>query len=213
MESPTKIRNEKLGLTVVSALVRRGFEAYYCENRENAVEKVMELVPKGVSVSWGGSATIQELKLPDRFHAGDYTVLDRDRTSSPEERMAVMRKALTCDTFITGVNAISEDGQLVNIDALGNRVAAMAFGPRSVVVIAGVNKITKTLEDAIKRARTVAAPTNLQRFPKAGVPCLNTGSCENCGSSESFCSQILITRICRPLGRIKVVLTGEILGY
>jgi len=213
LESPIKIRNEKLGLTVVSALTRRGFEACYCEKREAAVEKVMELVPKGVSVSWGGSATVQELKLPDKFHSGDYTVLDRDRTSSPEERTAVMRKALTCDTFITGVNAISEDGQLVSIDALGNRVAAMAFGPRSVVVIVGVNKITKTLEDAVKRARTVAAPTNLQRFPQAGVPCLKTGACENCSSSESFCSQILITRNCRPLGRIKVVLTGEILGY
>jgi len=213
LESPIKIRNEKLALTVVSALARRGFEACYCEGREETVEKVIGLVPKGVSVSWGGSATIQELKLPDMFHAGGYDVLDRDRTSSPEERAAVMRKALTCDTFITGVNAISEDGQLVNVDALGNRVAAMAFGPRSVVVVASVNKITKTLEDAIKRARTVAAPVNLQRFPKAGVPCLKTGACENCSSSESFCSQLLITRNCRPIGRIKIVLTGEVLGY
>jgi len=212
-ESPIKTRNEKLGLTVASALTHRGFEAYYYEGREEAVEKVMALAPKGTSVSWGGSATIQELKLPDRFHAENYTVLDRDRASSPEERLAVMHKALSCDTFITGVNALSEDGQLVNVDASGNRVAAMAFGPQSVVVVAGINKVVKTLEDAVNRARTIAAPINLQRFPKAEVPCRKTGSCANCNSPESFCAQILITRVCRPIGRIKVVLIGEILGY
>ena len=213
MESPITMRNEKLGLTVVSAFIKRGFEACYCEKREAAVEKVIELVPKGTCVSWGGSATIQELELPDRFHSGDYMVLDRDRTSSPDERLAVMHKAMSCDTFITGVNAISEDGQLVNIDASGNRVAAIVFGPQNVIVIAGINKVVKTLEDAVNRVRTVAAPINLQRFPNTDVPCLKTGSCANCSSPESFCAQILITRVCRPVGRIKVVLTGEVLGY
>ena len=213
MDSPIKARNEKLGSMLVSAFTKRGFEAYYYEKREEVVEKVMALVPKGSSVSWGGSATLQELKLLDIFHSGDYTVLDRDRTSSPEERMLVMQKAFSCDTYITGVNAISEDGQLVNIDASGNRVAAIVFGPRNVIVVSGINKVVKTLEDAVNRARTVAAPINLQRFPKADVPCRKTGSCGDCGSPESFCAQILITRVCRPVGRIKVILTGENLGF
>ena len=213
MESPTKTRNEKLGSTVVSAFANRGFEAFYCEKREDAVEKVMALVPKGTSVSWGGSATIQELKLPDRFHSGDYTVLDRDRASSPEERMAVMHKALGCDTFITGTNAISEDGQLVNIDGGGNRVAAMCYGPKQVIVVAGMNKVEKTIKDAFIRARTAAAPFNIQRFPDAKTPCNENGACADCLSPDSICAYIVNTRVCRPKGKIKVILIGEDLGF
>ncbi|MDR1731437.1 MAG: lactate utilization protein [Synergistaceae bacterium] len=212
-QSPQEARNEKLGLTVMSALQHRGFEAFYAAGREEAVNKAVSLVPEGSCVSWGGSVTLQDLKLPDRFHNGNYNVLDRDRATSPEERMDIMRRALACDFFITGVNALSEDGQMVNIDAGGNRVASIVFGPKNVIVVAGINKVVKTLDDAITRARTVAAPINLQRFPQAKVPCRQTGTCGNCSTPDSFCSQILITRICRPAGRIKVVLTGETLGY
>ena len=101
----------------------------------------------------------------------------------------------------------------MNVDASGNRVAAIVFGPQSVIVIAGINKVAKTLDDAIARTRGTAAPINLQRFPKAGTPCLQTGCCANCGTPDSFCAQLLITRVCRPVGRIKVVLAGEVLGF
>jgi hypothetical protein len=123
-----------------------------------------------------------------------------------------MHQALLCGTFLCSSNAISEDGQLVNIDGNGNRVAAMIFGPRQVIVIAGMNKIAKTLEDAAGRARTVASPLTTQRFPTINTPCQETGSCADCLVADSICSFIVRTRICKPAGRIKVILVGKDLG-
>jgi hypothetical protein len=123
-----------------------------------------------------------------------------------------MRKILLCDTFLCSSNAISEDGQLVNIDGNGNRVAAMIFGPRQVILVAGMNKVAKTLEDAYTRARTVAAPLATQRFPQRKLPCLETGSCANCTAPDSACTFIVATRLCNPAGRIKVILVGKDLG-
>ena len=122
-----------------------------------------------------------------------------------------MKQSLLADVFITGANAISLDGQMVNIDGTGNRVAAIVYGPETVIVIAGMNKVTDTLEEAVRRARSVAAPMNCQRFNKQ-TPCSVTGVCGDCKGSETICNQILITRHCRPTGRIKFILVGEELG-
>ena len=123
-----------------------------------------------------------------------------------------MKRCLTADVFLCGANGLSLDGQMVSVDGNGNRVAAMAYGPDSVIVIAGMNKVCDTLDDAMVRARTVAAPMNQQRFCRK-TPCTVTGSCGNCKSPECICNQILITRNCRPAGRIKFVLVGEELGF
>ena len=157
--------------------------------------------------------TIQDIGLPGRLHAGNYKVLDRDRAKSDAERYEAMRNAFLCDHYLTSVNAISEDGQLVNVDGNGNRVAAIAFGPRQVIVVAGMNKVAKTLEDAVVRARTVASPINAQRVPNIKTPCKTTGACENCISADCICTYVVTTRISRPAGRIKVVLIGENLGF
>ncbi|MDR0540381.1 MAG: lactate utilization protein, partial [Spirochaetaceae bacterium] len=141
-----------------------------------------------------------------------YAVIDRDSASSPEERAKLQHEALSCGTFLTGANAISEDGQLVNIDGMGNRIAAMIYGPRQVIVIAGMNKVVKTADDAIQRARTVAAPLNAQRFDTLKTPCAKTGSCADCKSPDSICTYIVTTRLSKPAGRIKVLLIGEDLG-
>ena len=122
-----------------------------------------------------------------------------------------MKSCLMADVFITGANAISLDGQMVNIDGNGNRVAAIVYGPESVIVIAGMNKVVDTLDDAVRRARTVAAPSNKQRFALQ-TPCEVTGSCADCKSDGCICNQILITRNCKPAGRIKFILVGEELG-
>ena len=122
-----------------------------------------------------------------------------------------MKSCLAADVFVTGANAISLDGQMVNIDGNGNRVAAIVYGPDSVIVVAGMNKVVDTLEDAVRRARTVAAPMNKQRFA-LDTPCEVTGSCANCKSEGCICNQILITRNCKPTGRIKFVIVGEDLG-
>jgi L-lactate utilization protein LutB len=140
-------------------------------------------------------------------------VIDRDKVASPQERTELMRKALLCDTFLASSNAVSEDGQLVNIDGFGNRVAAMCYGPKQVIVLAGMNKVAKTLVDAQVRARTIAAPCNIQRLAEAKTPCSETGACADCRSPESICSYIVTTRLCRPAGRIKVILIGKDLGF
>jgi hypothetical protein len=125
----------------------------------------------------------------------------------------MMRKGLTCDTFLMSTNAMSEDGMLVNIDGNGNRVASLIFGPKQVVIIAGVNKITKDLDSAIARARGTAAPVNAQRFAGISVPCAKTGVCANCNSPDCMCCQVVVTRHSRQAGRIKIILVGEPLGF
>ena len=123
-----------------------------------------------------------------------------------------MRRCLLADTFLTGANALSLDGQMVNIDGNGNRVAAIVYGPKQVIVVAGMNKVEDTLEAAVTRARTVAAPMNQQRFGHPN-PCAATGSCADCKSETCICNHILITRHCRPVGKIKFILVGEDLGF
>jgi hypothetical protein len=209
--SPIEIRNSKLGPKVVKALQNRRFDAWYLEEPEEAVEKVFSLIPQGNVIGWGGSFTVETLGLTILAREKGYPVLDRDAVSQ-EDRVETMRKVLTCDTFLGSSNAISEDGQLVNIDGFGNRVAAMIFGPKQVILVAGMNKITKTLEDAYTRARTIAAPLNAQRFPQKKNPCLENGSCANCTSPDSICTFIITTRLCNPPGRIKVLLIGKDLG-
>ena len=211
MKTLTEQRYSKLGPRVVKALKARSFDAYYFDEEAEAVEKIFSLIPKEHIVSWGGSKTLVDLGIQERLVKDGYSVLDRDNASSPEERGEIMRRALTCGTFLSGTNAISEDGQLVNIDGNGNRVAAMIYGPKQVIVVAGMNKVAKTYEDALVRARTVAAPLNAQRFPNLKTPCNENGTCANCQSVDTICSFIVTTRVSKG-GRIKVILIGKDLG-
>ncbi|WP_010253275.1 lactate utilization protein [Treponema primitia] len=212
MATPIEVRNSKLGPKVVKALQNRRFDAWYVEDPEAAVEKAFSLIPKGDLIGWGGSFTVEALGLTKLAREKGYPVLDRDAAATPEDRLETMRQVLTCDTFLCSSNAISEDGQLVNVDGFGNRVAAMIFGPKQVILVAGMNKVVKTLEDAYTRARTIAAPRNTQRFPGKKTPCNETGSCANCNSPDSICTFIVATRLCNPPGRIKVILIGKDLG-
>jgi hypothetical protein len=198
---------------VVKALRDRRFESWYVESPGEAADKALSLIPKDDVVSWGGSLTIAGLGLRERLVQGGWQILDRDTAKSPEERHELGRRGLLCGTFLTSSNAVSEDGQLVNIDGNGNRVAAMIFGPRQVIVVAGMNKVVKTLEDAYTRARTIAGPLNQQRFPAQKTPCNETGSCANCAAPDSICTFIVHTRLCKPAGRIKVILVGADLGF
>lgn len=158
MEAPIKTRYDKAGPQVAEALRRRRFEAHYVSTAQEALELALTLIPKDRTVSWGGTATAAQIGLMDRLHQGDYQLIDRDTGKTPAEKQALMRQALTCGTFIMSSNAISADGQLVNIDGNANRVAALCFGPESVLVIAGMNKVMGDLDSAIARARQVAAP-------------------------------------------------------
>ncbi|MBR5217670.1 MAG: lactate utilization protein [Oscillospiraceae bacterium] len=211
MFDPIKTRNDKAGPKVVEALQKRHFEAYYVSTAAEAADKVMELITKDHVVSWGGTMTVDQLGVKQRLAEEGYQVIDRDTAANMEERVELMHKALLCDTFLMSANGISEDGQLFNIDGNGNRVAALCYGPKSVIVVAGMNKVAGTLEDAVARARHYAAPANAQRFPLK-TPCLANGLCGNCTSPDCVCAQMVITRVSRPAGRIKVILVGEELG-
>lgn len=211
--NPKQNYYDKRGEVLVKNLKSRNFDAYYCATRDEALEKAISLIPTGSIVGWGGAASAQDIGLLDVMRTGDYREIDRDKALNPEERNVAMRQCLLSDVFITGANAISMDGQMVNIDGNGNRVAAIVYGPKSVIVVAGMNKVVDTVEDAVVRARTVAAPINKQRFP-APTPCMATGSCADCNSDGCICNQILITRRNSGApGRIKFILVGEELGF
>ncbi len=211
MTDPKQLYYEKRAQILIKNLCARKFEAYYCKTKEEALEQALALIPEGVSVGWGGAMSAEQIGLMDRLNAGPYHAIDRNKTNSLEERLAAMKRCLLADVFITGANALSMDGQMVNIDGTGNRVAAIVWGPESVIVIAGMNKVVDTLEDAVRRARTVASPMNKQRFPLQ-TPCEVTGACGDCKGDACICNQILITRNCKPAGRIKFILVGEELG-
>lgn len=202
---------DKKGPKVAENFNKRGFEAYYCPTKEDALAKAISLIPEDHIVSWGGSVSINDIGLRP-YVLEHRQVIDRDTAKTPEERKELLRKALLCDTFIMGTNAATEDGQLYNIDGTGNRVAALIFGPKQVVVIVGMNKVEPTLDAAITRARSVASPMNMQRFSKK-TPCAITGMCADCLSPDSICNQMVRTRRCAPAGRIKVILVGENVGF
>ena len=211
MTNPQKERYEKLGASVVKALKERHFEACYCADRESALAQLLAWIPQEDTVAWGGSQTLSEIGAQEQLRARGQKLIDRDTVRTPEERNAMMRAALTSDTFLMSSNAITEDGQLVNMDGNGNRVAALIYGPKSVIVVAGLNKVAKDLDAAIARVRGTAAPTNAQRFP-IKTPCKVTGTCADCKSPDCICANMAITRICKPAGKIKVILIGETLG-
>ena len=212
MTEMQKMYYDKRGPILVKNLKSRHFDAYYCSTKEEALEKVLSLIPENDTVGWGGTVTCQQIGLIDAVRAGNYQVLDRDTCQTAQEREEMMRRCLLADTFLTGANALSMDGQMVNIDGNGNRVAAIVYGPKQVIVVAGMNKVEDTLEAAITRARTVAAPMNQQRFGHPN-PCTATGTCADCKSETCICNHILVTRHCRPVGKIKFVLVGEDLGF
>ena len=212
MEQAEVLRNKLLGETLVKNLTKRGMGAYYCATKEEALAKALELIPETDVVSWGGSVSVKDIGLLAAIKKRN-PVIDRDLADTPEEKMELMRNALLCDTFLMSSNAISKDGQLVNIDGNGNRVAALIFGSKQVIMIVGMNKITGTLEGAIDRARHVAAPINAARFPGLSTPCAKLGTCADCIAPDAVCCQVVITRVSRIKERIKVILVGENLGF
>ena len=209
---PRQDAYDKLGPRVAKALEARHFEAWYFSTVEEAKEKVLSLIEKGKSIGWGGSYTLAETGILEAIKQGDYKIIDRDTAKDQAERKMLQKQALIADYFIMSANAISEDGVIVNLDGNGNRAAAMVYGPDNVIVVVGMNKVCKTVEDAVKRTRTIAAPINAQRFD-IKTPCKQTGSCANCKSPDSICSSMVISRLSFPAGKIKVILIGKDLGF
>ena len=209
--NPESVRNRLLGNSVAKALKDRHFDAVYCESSKDAIDAVLSMIPKKSSITWGGSMTIRDIGLTERLKKGDYAVFDRDDVEA-EKRGDFVKEHFFSDFFLTSTNALTEDGILFNVDGMGNRVASMIYGPKNVIVVVGINKIVKNLDSAISRARSVAATTNAQRFD-IDTPCKKTGACADCKSCDSICSYMVATRLCKPQGRIKVVIVGQSLGF
>ena len=216
----TQWQYEVLGKRAVTALERHGMKAYYVPSREEALGTTLELIPEGATIGRGDSMTLYEVGLISALHAGEYDFIDpyadEFKHLSIPELLEFWRSILLCDVFITGTNAVTLDGVLVNVDAGGNRVAPLLFGPRRVIVVVGANKLVADEEEALKRVREVAAPRNARRIGY-GVPCAETGSCTDCESPNRICRQFVMVK--RDSGeplygepRIHVVIVGEELG-
>ena len=204
---------EEKNKRTLASLEKNGFKTLYMATKREAADEVLKLIPKGVLVGVGGSMTVRELGLVEALiRRGNEVAQHWQAGLSEEERMVARRRQLTSDVFLTSSNAITEGGQLVNIDGAGNRVAAMIFGPKKVIVVAGANKIVKDLNEALERVRKVAAPMDARRL-NLKTPCAVSGVCTDCDAPDRICRVTTIMDR-KPLKTdITVVLVGEELGY
>lgn len=207
-----KQSNANAAATIIKGLKKRNMEGYFCETSQDAVEKALSLMPEGSVISWGGSMSISECGLMDAIKEKNYTLVDRMSAKTPQEKREIYAKIVMADYYLMSTNAITADGELINIDGVGNRVACLCNGPENIIIIAGMNKVVKTVESGIDRIRTKAAPPNTVRLNR-NTPCAQTGICANCFSQDCICSQIVVTRRSGVPGRIKVILVNEDLGF
>ena len=205
-------RNELLAQKVIKGLESRNMTGYYAASKEEALKKALEIIPEGSSVTMGGARSAYEIGLVDAIKAGNYRFIDRENAGTPEEKRKAMLEGYDADFFLSSANAMTDDGVLVNIDGNSNRVSMIAQGPKKVLFIVGMNKVTSDIDSAMKRARNVAAPINAQRFGLS-TPCSKLGTCMNCKSPDTICCQFLITRFSRHPGRIHVILVNDDLGF
>lgn len=209
---PKKQSYETLAKGIIQKLSLRAMEGYYCKDKGEALEKVLSLMEKGSSITWGGSESIKQVGILDAIANGDYELYDRATVKTPEEQRAFFGKAVTADYFLMSTNAITHDGELVNIDGNGNRVACLIHGPQNVIVVAGMNKVVKDVEAGIQRSHDEAAPPNSVRLD-LDTGCRQFGKCVDCLKEDCMCCHVVVTRKSRVKNRIKVILVGEELGY
>lgn len=197
---------------IIHNLELRGMEGYFFEDSASCVQAVLSMMPEGSAVSWGGSASLTESGMTEALRAGNYELIDRAAAVTPEEQRQMFARAVLSDYYFMSTNAITCNGELVNIDGNGNRAACLIHGPSHVMLIVGMNKLTASVEDAVHRIRTMACPPNGVRL-QTQTPCALTGKCSECHAPRCMCSHIIVTRHSRHQGRIKVFLVAEDLGY
>ena len=202
----------KIAQTIIARLKSRQIQGYYCDSKEDARKKALELITEGNSVGWGGSQTIKDIGLMEVIQNGPYVVYDRKKYSNKQEKMEMYAHILQADWFLMSTNAITMNGEMINIDGRSDRISFLCFGPENVLIVAGMNKVVPDVESGIKRSQNVAAPKNAMKLERKG-PCRDSGECTACLSPECICSQILITRRSAYKNRIKVILVGEELGF
>lgn len=210
LNEATKLRAQ----TIIKGLEKRNMEGVFCETKEDALAKALSYIEEGSSVTWGGSMSISEIGLMDAVKNGNYEIIDRSVAKNYDEQREIFSKAVLADYYLMSSNAITLDGELINIDGTGNRVACLTYGPKNVIMIVGMNKVVNDVEDGIKRVRNFASPPNTLRLGLK-TPCSMTGRCGDCYGDTCICSQIVVTRrqSAAMRGLIKIILVGESLGY
>ncbi len=199
--------------TIIKNLQKRNMEGYFAETKEEAVRLIMErFLTPGKSVCYGGSMTLTESGLMEALDRSGCVVYDRKAAKTPEETRQMKANMINSDYFLMSTNAITLDGELVNIDGFANRVSFLCYGPESVLILAGMNKVVSSVEDGVRRVRDQASPPNAVRLDKR-TPCAVSGRCGDCYSEDCICSQIVVTRRSSIKDRIKVILVAEELGY
>ena len=202
-------RNDLLAQKVIKGLESRNMKGFYARSKAEALQIALGLIPERSTVTMGGSVSAREIGLVDAMKIGNYNFIDRDIA---DDKRAAALAAYDVDVFLASCNAMTEDGVLVNIDGNANRVSAIAYGPKKVIFIVGMNKVCKDVDSAMKRARNIAAPVNAQRFG-LDTPCSKTGYCMDCKSPDTICCQFLTTRYSRHDNRIFVILVNDNLGF
>lgn len=208
-KNTTQVISIKIQKTMES-LKKNNMEPYYVDSCPQVVELVERLCPQGQRVSCGGSTTLQESGVIDLLRSGKYDFLDRSAEGADPDD--IMHKAFNCDTYFMSSNAVTENGELYNIDGNGNRVAALIYGPKNVIVIVGYNKLVRDLNDAARRVCEMAAPANTLRLG-LNTPCAKVGVCCDCHSADRICCSFVVSKYQKKPGRIKVIIVGEPLGY
>lgn len=207
----------------IERLNRHNMTSYFVETKEEVVPLVKTLIKEGDTVTHGGSVTLQQCGVIDLLDNGAYNYLDRSKAQTPEEIEKIYREAYTADTYFSSANALTESGQMFNVDGNSNRVSAICYGPKQVIIICGANKIVKDLDEAVLRLKTTASPKNTQRlgcdtYCAREGECLAMGRtasymCDGCRSPQRICCNYVITAFQRDKDRIKIIIVGEELGY
>ncbi|MEE8886771.1 MAG: lactate utilization protein [Eubacteriales bacterium] len=210
--TPKQENYRHLGETMIKKFAARNIQAYYVDSSEEAKKKVLELMPEGSSVSYGGSMTLVDTGILDAVKKGNYEFIDREDAKTPQEKREMMARQMMADYFLMSTNAFTKDGELVNIDGNGNRTCFLIQGPAHVIVVTGMNKYAQNVEDAFRRIHSFACPPNCVRL-NCKTPCSVTGVCADCHGSSTICCQEVITRHSRHEGRIIVIMVGEDLGF
>lgn len=198
--------------TIIKHLEKRGMEGYFFENSASCTHAILSSIPDNSVIAWGGSESIKECGLMEGIQKGNYKLIDRFAASTPDEARNLYAQSVLSDYYLMSSNAVTLQGELINIDGSGNRVACLIHGPKNIIMVVGMNKIVTDIASGIDRVRNFASPPNAKRLNRQ-TPCNAVGHCNNCLSPDCMCNQIVITRRSGIKGRIKVYFIAEELGY
>lgn len=210
--TPKQLAFQAAAQTTIQNLKKRNMEGYFFEDSASCVKAVTDLIADGSVISWGGSETIKECRLMNALQKGNYTLIDRLSAKTPEEGRELYAKSVLSDYYCMSTNAITFDGELINIDGNGNRAACLIHGPKNIIMVVGMNKLVPDVETGCIRVQNTASPANAKRLNR-NTPCFHTGTCGDCLSEDCMCNHIVITRRSGIPGRIKIFFIAEELGY